>query len=213
MGSSKIVQSLLAQMGMGAAASTNATMSAASTPPVPEVLLPSSTSGISNSSTIKPPQAASNPLLTSPNGVRAEDSQNVKNESSTGLPRAALTYWIADLKLTPEGEVKILEFGQAMSSAFEGYEALYGINMHTLFYRHVIEQLGLSIWFLPHMGLYHVRGGKEATFRRYALDYLVIDSVGLEVMRRRYRARLIVGNSEREDMNLTQLRSRHIPAW
>jgi len=41
---------------------------------------------------------------------------------------ADISFLIADLKLLPDGSIKILEFGRGMHSGFEGYEALYGEN-------------------------------------------------------------------------------------
>lgn len=63
---------------------------------------------------------------------------------------ARLSYWIADLKFTPPGRAKILEFGLGFRSGFKGYRQLHGTSMHSLFWRYTSEEMGLRGWYAPH---------------------------------------------------------------
>lgn len=63
---------------------------------------------------------------------------------------ARVSYWCADLKFTPAGQTKILEFGLGFRSGFEGYRQLYGHSMHSLFWSYASKGLGLKGWYAPH---------------------------------------------------------------
>jgi len=68
----------------------------------------------------------------------------------TEAPPAALAFMIADLKLTQDGEVKILEFGGGMESQFQGYLPVNdGIPMMNKFWMHVKNDLKLPVWYTP----------------------------------------------------------------
>lgn len=80
-----------------------------------------------------------------PEGAKAM----ARESPAQAMPSAAISYLIADLKLTKEGRVKILEFGDGIGSDFEGYDAVNegrGLMM-SLFWNY-LSSLNLPVWYV-----------------------------------------------------------------
>jgi len=61
---------------------------------------------------------------------------------------AKLTFMIADLKVTPDGKIKILEFGNGMKAIYNGYNQIAGNKMLDHFWKYLTVDLDLPIFYV-----------------------------------------------------------------
>jgi hypothetical protein len=60
-----------------------------------------------------------------------------------------VSFQTIDLKLTPEGQIKILEYGIGIESGFKGFKALQPqTNMYTLAMRDLVKKTHLPLWII-----------------------------------------------------------------